>query len=565
MPSADLVDGRIVIEGTAFRDRDTIRELPGVKFRDDAWSCPASWPAVKILRSLFGDRLTIGPELHDWIWNEYHGRVRPVQEYRVMAMDMGADLTGNPALYPYQRTGVRFLQNANGAILADDMGTGKTVQAIDTLVSKHAFPALVVCPKTAKAGWVREFTKWAPQLTVVSVGGSAVKRRQALEQPADVYVTHWQSLALHSRLAPYGSVRLSPAEKMPKELNRPWGAVIADEAHRAINPKAKQTRALWAIGASAEFRIAMTGTPIADTPDDLWSLLHFVAPHEWPSKTKYIDRYCQTSWGHFGGLDILGLKPQTADEFHSLVDLRLLRRPKALALPWLPEKTYERREAEMSPKQAAAYKQFKKEMIADLDGGLGVALNPLTLLTRLTQLASATLTVQPDGSMLMSAPSSKVEALVELLEDMGGAPLAVFAESRQLIDLASERLTKEGISHSLIVGGQTELVRSMAEEDFMAGRVRVLLLTYGAGSESLTLTKADTICRMERSWSMIKNTQAINRIDRPGQESDKCLIVDLIAPGTIEDGQLTALEGKGERMEEIVRDQVALRWLLKDI
>lgn len=559
MPLADLQDDRIVLADVQFRDRDAIRELPGAKFRDGVWTCPVSWAAGVIMRGLFGDRLEVGPALKEWLWAEYENRVGPALEWREAALDPSRGTDGPADLYPYQQTGVGFLCSSDGAILADEMGTGKTAQAIRTLEAKAAYPALIIAPKSAKAGWLREFARWAPEVDVCVVGGTSVQRRRQLAEAHDVYVIHWDALRLHSRLASYGSVRLTADEKAPKELNRPWRAVVADEAHRGITPKAKQTRALWAIGASAGLRIAMTGTPIADTPDDLWSLLHFVAPEEWPARTKYIDRYCATFWNNFGGIEVLGIKPETSEEFHRLVQPRLLRRPKALVLPWLPEKTYERRDVEMNPRQAKAYRQFKEELIADLDGGTAMALDPLTLLTRLAQTACSNIEVQPDGSVRMVPPSSKVDALLELLEDMGEDPLVVFAQSRQLIELAAHALETKRIEHRLIIGGQTELQRSMAEQDFADGQARVLLLTMGAGSEALTLTRASTTCFMQRSWSLIENRQAEDRTHRPGQAAEKVTIVDLVAPGTVEEAQHEALRDKGDRLEEIVRDRDLLR------
>jgi SNF2 family DNA or RNA helicase len=559
---ADLDGDRVVLEGVGYRDRDAIREVPGVKYRDDAWSCPVSWSAVRVLREIFSDRLDVGTELAGWCWREHAGRVHPAAESREMAMDPSITITGNEDLYPFKRTGVRFLRVADGAALLDEMGAGKTVQAIRTLEELDAYPTLVVAPKSAKAGWLREFTRWAPHRDVVVVGGSATKRRQTLAESHEVYVLNWEALRLHSRLAPYGSIRLSDEERTPKELNREWGAVVADEAHRAVSPKAKQTRALWAVGATAGLRLPMTGTPIHDSTDDFWSLLHFVAPKEWPSRTKFIDRYCATTWNAFGGIDVVGLRPDRVHEFRDLTEPRFLRRPKALVLPWLPEKVYERRDVEMPPKQARAYRQLKDECVADLDGGTALATDPLTILTRLTQLASSCCEITEDGSVRLCPPSSKVDALVELLEDMGDEPLVVFAQSRQLIELAFTKLASGGVTCAKIVGGLTEPVRARAEKDFADGHVRVLLLTMGAGSEALTLTTASTTCFMQRSWSLIENRQAEDRTHRPGQEAEKVTIVDLVAPGTVEEDQHAALADKGARLEEIVRDRAAVRRLL---
>jgi len=559
MLSAELVNGRIRIDGIAYRDRDIVHQLPGYNYRGDITTVPATWPVLKILLDMFDDRIDIGDMLRDWAWREANERIIPATEAHDWAMDPRNDAEGNEAHYPYQRTGVLFLLEAtNGAALTDEMGTGKTAHAIELLEQDNHYPALVVCPKSAKNGWKREFAKWAPHRDVVSVDGTSQKRRQLLGEEHEVYLMTWESLRIHSRLAPYGSVRLTKEEKTPKELNRHWGAVIADEAHRGIDPKAKQTRALWAIGSDADYRLALTGTPIANSPADFWSLLHFVAPDEWPSRTKYIERYCLQMFNAAGYLDVTGLQANHAEEFHTLVKPRHLRRPKELVLPWLPEKVYETIDVEMSRPQAKAYNELKKSLIADVQGGVVMTLDPLSLLTRLTQAACATLTMDENGKVVLSTPSSKIDALVELLHDLGDAPLVVYAKSAQLIELAAARLDKEKITFSKIIGGQSEIVRMNEENAFYDGESRVILLTLGAGSESLNLTRANTTCFMERSWSMVQNVQAENRTDRPGQEADKVLIIDMVAPGTVEEAQWQTLQGKSGMMEEITHDREAM-------
>ena len=571
MPQAELVGGNIVLSDLQRRDRDGVREVPGMRHVDSQWRTAVSWSKLIVMREIFGDRLQVGDALAEWAWNEYETRVKPVQTWREAALDpeyQETQVLPHWPLYGFQRTGIAFMQTSEGCVLADEMGTGKTVQAIGAIVTHGGSdPVLVVCPMSAKAGWVREFQKWAPHIKVASVGGSAARRRKAFEEldgdsPPDVVVVHWDALRLHSRLARYGSIRLAEGENVAKELNRPWSVLVADEAHRALSPKAKQTRALWGVGASAEVRYALTGTP-GITPDQLWALLRFVAPDEWPSRTHFIERYCHTLNNPFGGLEILGLLPEHADEFHHLVDLRMLRRPKSLVLPWLPEKVYERRDIEMSVKQAKAYKQFKDSMMAELDGGIGKALDPLSVLTRLTQLASSCAEINEDGKIRLCAPSTKVDALVELLDDLGSAePLVVFANSSQLIRLAAQRLDKEKIDHVEIVGGMTDIARWTSVQDFQEGRARVILLTFGAGSEALTLTRARYMCFLQRSWKFDQNVQAEDRIHRAGQEAGTCTYIDLVAPDTIEESMQDALEDKEQTFQEIVRDrEVLLAWL----
>lgn len=580
MPSCDL-DGDHIAIHTEYRDKDLIRKLPGAKWHaaSRTWRAPLSWSTCQALTGIFGDRVSVSEELGAWAAREYSERVLPSWEARERALDPENDTEGDERLRSYQRTGTAFLSIAGSAILADEMGTGKTVQTITALEDLDAFPALVVAPNSVKHVWFKEYEKWAPHRSVQVIHGSANKRRKQLEEPADVYVINWEALRLHSRLAGYGSIKLkrckdcdkkrgedikeTKCEVHPRELNRDWAAVVADEAHRAKSPKAKQTRALWSIGDKATHRFALTGTPIADTPDDLWSVLRFVSPEEWPARTRYIDRYCETDWNFWGGMDITGLRESTRAEFWSIVEPRFLRRPKEAVLPHLPPKTYMERRVFLKGKQKKAYKDLSDHMLAQLDNGVLVATDPLTVLGRKTQLSAAYAELDEEGEIRLAEPSAKLDELEEVLAETGDEPVVVFASSRQLIELAEARLLKKEIPCGVISGAVPPEVRGDVIDEFQAGRLKAVLLTYGAGAEGLTLTAASTLVRLQRSWSYIEDQQAEDRVHRPGAEAhDRITIVDIVADGTVDEDQMTTLDGKESRAEEIVRDQETLRRLI---
>jgi SNF2 family DNA or RNA helicase len=165
--------------------------------------------------------------------------------------------------------------------------------------------------------------------------------------------------------------------------------------------------------------------------------------------------------------------------------------------------------------------------------------------------------------VLLTDPSSKVDDMVELLDEMGEDSLVVGAVSRQLIEIAARRLDKLKIPHGLVTGAQTPLERQQAVKDFQDGKTRVILLTLGAGAEGLTLTRADTMLFMQRSWSEIQNAQAEDRIHRIGSEHhSQVRIIEQITPDSVEENKRSLLEGKQMRMEEVVRDAESLLKLL---
>lgn len=471
----------------------------------------------------------------------------------------------------------------------DYIPTHNTAAAIRTVMHAYAdgesvFPILVVCPNSVKHTWRREIAKWWPGCVVQVVSGTAAQRRKQLASNAHFYVINWEALRTHSRLAPYGSIALKRCracgghddsvtdgrcEVHQRELNTmSFGAIIADEAHRMKDPKSKMSRALWALSDGSDRRIAMTGTPIANNVGDLWSILHWLSPEEWPGKSKWLERNCNIYYDAWGGIVISGIKPDRQEEFDASFLPRFRRVPKSAVLTDLPPVVSERRDVPMSPKQKKAYEAMRDDLIAEVDGGVLVAASVLTRTGRLVQLASAYGEMVVDDEkdtekFVLGDPSSKVDAFMDDIADFGDQSVVVMAVSKQLINLLSAKMTAARIPHGLITGDQDEYERDVAVEDFQAGRTKFILCTIQAGGVGLTLTAGSIMAFLQRSWSAVDMEQAKNRCHRPGAEKhDSILIIDYVAPGTIEEAVIAALDGKGEQLENLVRDKDALRRML---
>lgn len=582
-----------VVINAEWRFKELCKSLPGAKWdtKLSVWTVPLSWATCLALRSTFRNDLIIGPKLTDWATNELANRITPANTLR--DLETLEDLS-NADLFPHQRAGVAFLKTARRALLADEPGLGKTAQAIRALKAfkdsgEDIFPALVVCPNTLKKNWKREFVKWWPDVNVQVIKGSAGQRRKQFEEPADVYVINWEGLRTHSRLAGYGSIALARCQSCgghdekvsenrcevhPRELNNiDFKAVIADEIHRSKEAKSKQTRALWAATGDADIRFALTGTPIANDVLDLWSILHWLSPNEWPSKTRWVDRMINTMLNAFGGMMVLGVKPHMEQEFYAAINPRMRRMLKAKVLPWLPEMMFERRDVEMSTKQKKAYDQMRDMMIAELEGGEALtAPSALTQTIRLLQFASsyaemATNETTGEIKAVLADPSCKVEALMDDIKngDFGNDSVAVCAVSRQLIYLLSAALTKEDIRHGLITGAQSEDERQQAVDDFQAGKIKWILFTAQAGGVGITLTAARRLIMLQRPWSLVDHKQALDRVHRIGSEiHDSIIVTDYVTEGTIEERVIQVLETKADNFEQIVRDKDKLLSLLKD-
>lgn len=622
--------GRIHITVPYSRTNDVktllaVRWNPGKK----TWVTPLSWSACTGLRATFGPYLEIGPALTAWARQERVEVVDPANRL-VTAVDLEAEgltelnsatreavaVGKKVGLFAHQVAGAAYMATTKSCLIADETGTGKSAQAIAALRTLHrmghedVFPVLVVTPSSVKTSWEREFHQWWPGLTVVKVEGSAIQRRKQLETPAHVYITNWEQLPRHSRLAGYGNIELkrcvecggldetvttAKCQTHEREFNmRGFKSIVADECHRAKSASSQSTRALWALADKANYRFGLTGTPVQDNIDDLWALLRYTHPKEFPSKTKFIDRFAETGYNSWGIHMILGMKEDAQDEYWKILHTQMRRMLKKVVLPFLPPIVFEDRYVPMTGAQRKAYKDMEKNASVSLGyknakearadkkemsiGGELVTTTPLAKNTRLLQFASAHAqlvsdTTDEDGmafvdtesddlaSLELSMPSNKIAETMSMIEngDLGESSVVIFAQSRQLINLLSSAMTDKSIAHGLITGGQNNDQRQVAIDDFQNGKIKYILVTIAAGGVGLTLTRADTMLFMQRSYSSIGMRQAMSRAHRIGSEvHDSVTIINIITEESIEEDQIEDINAKFRRSDMLLGDSEAL-------
>ena len=618
MAWAEIIDRKIVI-GCSQVENHLATQLPGCNFHkeDLLWRAPLSWATLVTMHMLWhGQQLDIGPELTQWSKDAYDDVVRAwslrtALDDRVAREDVdvaevldGLDELSLPFpdgrprhLYPFQRAGAYGLYERRRWILGDEQGNGKTPQLIRAMqLARHfgpdPFPALVVCTVTAIRNWEREINNWAPELRTAVIDGTALRRRREIERTdADVWIIGWPNVRAHTRLEAYPGTRfirckacggidegIAPArcEVHPKDFNtlKPggWRTVIADEAHRMQDARSKQTRALWWMLHQAIYRYLATGTPIADHIGQLWPLLHGLDVATAPSRNRYLDLFAIKDLNFHGGSTVLGIRPETAETFHSFVQPLIRRIPREVALPFLPRRLEPVfRYPPMTPAQKRTYDAIKKQAMVELEGRLVVPPNTLVSFSRLCQLAVAMLEINEgedaEGFTVlqprMILPSSKVADLLDFLEDEQGQ-LVVAANSPQLVALAEKALSAKKITNCKIVGGMDADEMDQAVTWFQRGDCRVIFIT-AAGAESITLTAAHTIYFMQPDPSWRSRDQKICRIDRIGQQGHPqggVRIVYSITKDTVEERLFQLGEEKGERAAQVTQDPNLLRWLI---
>lgn len=594
--------------GCAKAENSLCEQIPGCNFskKDGIWRLPLSWPGYVAFRTIWASQpVTQTAHLLDWAasaWadvqiayglrRQMDGGDRLLAELADIEHTQQNDAAGGPGcyLFPFQRGGVDWLVTQQRVVLNDPQGNGKTpqcIRAVQVLQGRglgSGCPALVVCAGAMIYGWRDEFAKWAPELSVRVVSGTALRRRQALEdEPADVYIISWPNLRMHTRLAAYPGQRLvkcdehggvggktaAQCEVHLKELNAiSWRVFIADEAHRMKDAKSKQTRAAWQLAFSTPCFWPVTGTLIGDSIEDLWPVTHALDPRGFPAKSRFLDLYAVREHAWHGGTEILDLRPDTKASFHASVQPLVRRIPKELARPQMPPRMPPVfRYPEMSPKQLAAYRQMKKTLLADLDDGSTiVSASSLTAFTRLCQLAASSVETR-DGEdaqgftrqlVDLALPSSKADDLLDYLSDNPGQ-LVVAANSPRLVELAEQKLASAKITHCKIIGEQNDIEKYRAQEWFQAGDCRVIFITK-AGSESITLTAASAIFFLQPQPSYLAREQAIGRVDRIGQQFP-VQVIHSITPGTVEKGLYLLGNAKEERAGSVTSDKDLLRWI----
>jgi superfamily II DNA or RNA helicase len=417
-------------------------------------------------------------------------------------VDLPSDLAAT--LRSYQRVGVNWLsfllQNGLGALLADDMGLGKTLQALCVAGPR----TLVVCPTSVLGSWKSQIERFRPTLTVSVYHGA----RRELERDADITITSYALLRRDVDLL----------------VDSDWDLVVLDEAQMIRNPESQVAQAAHRI--KAKKKISLSGTPVENSLDDLWSQFKFLNPGLLGSYREFQDRFATP---------IQNGELLQAAELRKRVMPFVLRRLKKDVATELPPKTEVILECELSESEKIVYQAVLgavKSQVDQLLAGGGGVFSALEALLRLRQV-SCHLGLLPGHSEVVS--SSKVDLLMESLvaSKAQGHRALVFSQWTTMLDLIEPHLDKSGMSFSRIDGsteGRGDIVDSFQAED----GPDVMLLSLKAGGLGLTLTAADHVYIIDPWWNPAAEDQAADRAYRIGQKNS-VIVHRLVTKDTVEE------------------------------
>ncbi|MDQ0200170.1 DEAD/DEAH box helicase [Neobacillus ginsengisoli] len=433
-------------------------------------------------------------------------------------------------LRDYQKLGYQWLKTLAhygfGGILADDMGLGKTLQSIAFIQSvlpdirKEKMPALIVSPSSLIYNWMNELKKFAPTIRAVIIDGSKEARINFLKNlgEVDIVITSYPLLRKDSK---------QYSEQM-------FHTLIFDEAQAFKNPATQTAKAAKML--RANYRFALTGTPVENSIDELWSIFNVVFPNLLPGRKAFHDL--------------------TRETVAKRVRPFILRRLKEDVLEELPEKIDSMYASELLPEQKKLYAAYlaklKHDAFKHLDKDT-FQKNRIKILAGLTRLRQ--LCCHPalfvDG---YPGKSGKFEQLLKILAECrsAGKRILIFSQFTKMLEIIGRELGSQGVPFFYLDGNTPASKRVEICDRFNEGESDMFLISLKAGGTGLNLTGADTVILYDLWWNPAVEEQAADRAYRMGQKN-VVQVIKLVAKGTIEEKMNELQKKKKNLIGEIIQ------------
>lgn len=433
-------------------------------------------------------------------------------------------------LRPYQHEGLMWLEHKReagvGAVLADDMGLGKTLQTIALLArEKEAhrmdIPSLVIAPTSLLGNWKRELEKFAPHLRALIYSGPKRHRLISSFGKTEIIITSYPVLVRD----------LTPL------TDREFHYVILDEAQAIKNSRGLASTAVRTL--SARHRVALSGTPVENNLQELWSLFEFSHPGLLGNQRQFRQTFADP-------IEKEGNAAQL-EKLRARVSPFILRREKESVARDLPPKSELIRCVDLPQEQRDLYESIRLAADAEVRGAIkqnglsGSAIAIVDALMKLRQVCCdpRLLTVESARSVKQSA---KYEFFFELLSSQlaSGRRMLVFSQFTRMLGLLGKGLQERGVPYLSLTGSSRN--RQQLVDRFEAAEADVFLISLKAGGTGLNLVSADTVIHYDPWWNAAAQMQATDRAYRIGQKKP-VFVHNLIATGSVEERML-ALQNK---------------------
>jgi len=448
-------------------------------------------------------------------------------------------------LRPYQEHGVEWLlylrELGFGALLADDMGLGKSIQTIAYLLyvkenRLQTGPALIIAPTSVLGNWQKEFERFAPNLRVQLHYGSNRSKGDSFKdflQDADIVLTSYALAQLDE-------------EELSAQC---WDAIILDEAQNIKNPQTKQSRAVRQL--RANHKIALTGTPMENRLAELWSIFDFLNHGYLGSLGQFQRRFVTPI-----EKDRDEAKIQQVQRFISPFLLRRTKQDQTVALN-LPEKQEQKAYCPLTAEQASLYEQLVQDTLQNVENLTGIERRGfiLMMLSKLKQICNhPALYLKEDSPRDIAQRSMKTQTLMDLIENIKdqNESCLIFTQYIGMGNMLQKILEEKFGQRVLFLNGSVpKIERDKMIEQFQNGTYDIFILSLKAGGTGLNLTAANHVIHYDRWWNPAVENQATDRAYRIGQKRF-VHVHKLITTGTLEEKIDEMLERKQSLSSAII-------------
>jgi len=442
--------------------------------------------------------------------------------------------------YSFQTEAVKFMHEHSRCINGSECGVGKTIEVLKLIQELDTQHNLIICPKTLLFEWWSQVNDILDcECLTPHTNGDKLDGLD-LDAPRFVAV-NYDLLAIPRYWSSLNDVK--------------WDMIIFDECHRLKNPRAKRTKAAYTLVPYVPRVIMMSGTPMQNSPADLFPLFHILNSKLYRSYSSWIKLFCVTVLMQAGNRyfnQIVGAK--NTEELNRLLHMHMCRHTKKEVLKELPDKLYRTIPVELGSERKQ-YAQMEKELFALLDSGeLITAPAVIAQLTRLRQICL-------DPNLLSheipkaSTPSNKTQTLLELIDDTDDK-LVIYSYFEQYIRILKQELDSRGIKHVIVTGQVNTQDRGRAIYDFQNDpSIKCFLATTTSAGEGITLTASHTVVFCDLFWTPAVNQQCEDRLHRIGQK-DTVLVVDLYCRNTIEEHVHKVVRRKERMFDAVVTKDV---------
>ncbi len=410
-------------------------------------------------------------------------------------------------------------------------GLGKTLAAAALIDELGCESSLIIAPNTAKAStWAGELEWATPWLTVLVLPNEAKARAGCLARASIlngrgvpfVLIVHYEALAVIAGKLPGKGKRLGDGWK---KLKIEWDIVVADEGHRFANHQTLQARAAGRI--PTNMRLVLSGSVFQNKWEEVYGPLHFLLPDRYKAKHRdWCNRFLDYVSNGYGDICV-GILPDRVEAMRDELGRFMVVRDKLnLAIPSTEL-------VPLSPTQRKVYDDLATQLLAELPTGERIkSSDGIALLTQLRKVATGLDLYDPD----VVRDSSKLDRTLEVIRRHWdrGDDYVCFGWYKASLHALAARLADEGIEAWLIDGDVPQKKRAEIISAFQNGQKRVLLGTISTMGESINLQRANHVIRVDRCFNPAMNQQAVDRVDRQGQERE-CYLTDIVAEATVDD------------------------------